>query len=178
MDYHMMSYYIHQLQQQVQQQSQQINSLENRIQQLEQQQTGPKTNIEKLEYHFDQLKIERLDGSLHIGVTPEDLQQMEDFSIPQATGSPMPSVHQTLEHYVNQDLPPYIQSLEEQFQYPLDESYRQTLLKDLKQQLTSRIAHYQQAKVPPDQMPQHILSNVQQELQTGLRRWFENQQKG
>ncbi len=178
MDYQMMVYYITQLQQQVQQLYNHINSLENRIQQLEQQNSPNKnTTIEKLEYHFDQLKIERLDGTLHIGVTPEDLHSMDEFSLPNHNGGPLPPVHQALEQYVDQELPGYLQSLEQQYHYPLDSGYRQTLLDDIKQQIASRIAHYQQANVPPEQMNQHILSNVKQEFQIGLRKWFEHKQK-
>ncbi|SFL37998.1 spore germination protein PC [Gracilibacillus orientalis] len=177
MDYQMMVYYITQLQQQVQQLYNQINSLENRIQQLEQQQHAPKTTIESLEYHFDQLKIQRLDGTLHIGVTPEDLQTMDEFSIPDQNGGPLPPVHQALGQYVDQELPGYVESLEQQYRFPLDPGYRQTLLDDVKQQLPSRIAHYQQANIPPEQMNQHILSNVKKELQIGLQKWFEKQQK-
>ncbi|MGP4041849.1 spore germination protein GerPC [Gracilibacillus sp. D59] len=177
MDYQMMVYYICQLQQQVQQLYNQINSLENRIQQLEQKPNSPKTTIESLEYHFDQLKIERLDGTLHIGLTPEDLQSMDEFSLPDQNGGPLPPVHQALEQYVNQDLPGYLESLEQQYHFPLDPSYRQTLLNDVRQQLASRIAHYQEANLPPEQMNQHILSNVKKELQIGLKKWFENQQK-
>ncbi|MGN8644631.1 spore germination protein GerPC [Gracilibacillus sp. HCP3S3_G5_1] len=176
MDYQMMIYYITQLQQQVQQLHNQINSLENRIRQLEQQHS-PKTTIEKLEYHFDQLKIERLDGTLHIGVTPEDLQSMDEFSLPSHNGGPLPSVHQALEQYADQELPGYLESLEQQYHFPLDPGYRQTLLEDIKQQIASRIAHYQQANIPPEQMTEHILSNVKQEFQTGLKKWFENKQK-
>lgn len=178
MDYQMMVYYITQLQQQVQQLYNHINSLENRIQQLEQH-TSPNKNttIEKLEYHFDQLKIERLDGTLHIGVTPEDLQSMDEFSLANQSGGPLPPVHQALEQYADQELPGYLQSLEQQYHYPLDPGYRQTLLNDIKQQIPSRIAHYQQANIPSEQMNQHILSNVKQEFQTGLRKWFENKQE-
>ncbi len=173
----MMAYYITQLQQHIHQLNDHINSLENRIQQLEQN-SSPKTTIEKLEYHFDQLKIERLDGMLHIGVTPEDLQNMDDFSVPgqQAEQMPLPA-HQTLEQYIEQDIPSYLTELEQEYNYPLDTQYRQILMDDLKKQLASRIAFYQQTNLPPNQLHQHILSNVKKELQLGLRKWFDNSKK-
>jgi len=35
--------------------------------------------IHKIEYHFDQLKIEHLNGTLHIGLSPSDLKNIENF---------------------------------------------------------------------------------------------------
>lgn len=173
----MMAFYIHQLQQHIHQLNEQINSLENRIHQLEQQ-TSPKTTIEKLEYHFDQLKIERLDGTLHIGVTPEDLNNIDEFSVPGASSPQVQSsIHQILDQHIEQEIPPYMEQLEQHYNYPLEPAYRKTLLDDLKNQLSSRIAYYQNANVPPDQLQEHILSNVKNELQLGLKKWFENNKK-
>ena len=42
----------------------------------------PPVNIERIDYHFDQLKIERLEGTLNIGLNPSDLQNMDEFRIP------------------------------------------------------------------------------------------------
>ncbi|WP_066187016.1 spore germination protein GerPC [Gracilibacillus timonensis] len=170
-------HYITQLQQQVQQLYQYSHSLENRIQQLESNKQA-KTSIEKLEYHFDQLKIERLDGTLHIGMTPEDLQSSEDLSLNPSQGqTPFPSVHQTLVEDADNELPGYVHSLEQQYNYPLEDDFRQTLIQDVKQQLPNRIAYYQQANVPPTDLPQHILEHVKKEWQQGLKNWFSNQQK-
>ena len=40
----------------------------------------------ELEYKFDQLKVETLEGTLNIGLNPSDLQGIEDFSIPSKNG--------------------------------------------------------------------------------------------
>lgn len=169
-------YYITQLQQQIQQLTQQVHSLTQRVQKLEQQHPA-KTSIEKLEYHFDQLKIERLDGTLHIGVTPEDLQSMDEFAVSPSINHPQASVQQLLESHIDHELPAYIQSLEKQYHYPLESNYRQALITDLKQQLPSRISHYQQANMPPQELPQHIVEQVKAEMQHGLNNWFIQQQK-
>ena len=39
-------------------------------------------SIERMEYKFDQLKVETLEGTLNIGLNPSDLQGIEDFSVP------------------------------------------------------------------------------------------------
>lgn len=38
-------------------------------------------HIDKIEYNFDQLKVEKLDGTLTIGISPSALDQIEDFSV-------------------------------------------------------------------------------------------------
>ena len=39
-----------------------------------------------MEYKFDQLKVETLEGTLNIGLNPSDLQAIEDFSVPNGKG--------------------------------------------------------------------------------------------
>ncbi len=60
-----------------------LRDVENRLQQAENQ---PTYTIEKLEYNFDQLKVEQLDGTLNIGMTAPSEAQMQEFgqvSVPQ-----------------------------------------------------------------------------------------------
>ena len=38
-------------------------------------------HIDKIEYNFDQLKVEKLDGTLTIGISPSSLDHIEDFSV-------------------------------------------------------------------------------------------------
>lgn len=68
---------------------------------------------------------------MHIGVTPEELKQADDLSLPIKQANPSP-VHQNLYQYIDQDLPSYIEQLEREHQYPLEEDYRQLLLEDVK----------------------------------------------
>ncbi|MBJ6364272.1 spore germination protein GerPC [Paenibacillus sp. GCM10012307] len=78
---------LQQLQQQVTQLQQQYQSLQNQIKQTA---DKPTYNIERLEYHFDQLKVQRLDGTLNIGMAPPgggSLQQsIDQLSVPGAQG--------------------------------------------------------------------------------------------
>lgn len=39
----------------------------------------PMYNVERLEYHFDQLKVEKLDGTLNIGMTPPTEEQFKEI---------------------------------------------------------------------------------------------------
>ncbi|RTE07851.1 spore germination protein GerPC [Paenibacillus whitsoniae] len=38
-------------------------------------------HIDKIEYNFDQLKVEKLDGTLTIGISPSTLDQIDDFAV-------------------------------------------------------------------------------------------------
>ncbi len=64
---------------------QKIHSLEQKIIEL---QNRPPVHVEKMEYKFDQLKVETLEGTLNIGLNPADLQNIEDFSVPSKKGPP------------------------------------------------------------------------------------------
>jgi spore germination protein PC len=173
LDYSQVIFYIQQLQQQVQLLNLKINSLETRIQQCELMDHSPKTNIEKLEYHFDQLKIEHLDGTLHIGVTPEDLTKTDDFSLP-LPQHPSASLYQELQQAFDYNLPPYIQTLESDYDFQLTDAYRQTLLQDMRKQLPNRLTHYMQKdKKPTDE----IIPKILHDCKEGLIRWFEQQKK-
>jgi spore germination protein PC len=38
-------------------------------------------HIDKIEYNFDQLKVEKLDGTLTIGISPSSLDNVDDFTV-------------------------------------------------------------------------------------------------
>lgn len=70
-------------QQQISQMFLYMKSMDERLQQAE---SKPAYTIEKLEYNFDQLKVEQLDGTLNIGMTTPSESQMQEFgqlSVPQ-----------------------------------------------------------------------------------------------
>ncbi|SER86138.1 spore germination protein PC [Gracilibacillus ureilyticus] len=173
MDYPALVFYVNQLQQHIQQLQLEINSLETRISQLEQKEGSPKTTIEKLEYHFDQLKIERLDGTLHIGISPEDLNQTDDFSLP-FPNHPSPNYLQELNQYTETELPQFIGQLEEEYQYRLTDDYRKILLDDIRKQLPGRISYYASRN---DNDQSWVVQQVIGELHHGLHKWFQQQIK-
>ena len=62
---------------------QQIKTLEKTVTEL---QNRPPVHVDRMEYKFDQLKVETLEGTLNIGLNPSDLQGIEDFSVPTKNG--------------------------------------------------------------------------------------------
>lgn len=41
----------------------------------------PTVHIDRIDYSFDQLKVETLEGTLNIGLNPEDLSNIEELAI-------------------------------------------------------------------------------------------------
>ena len=41
----------------------------------------PPIHVDKIEYKFDQLKVESLDGTLNIGLNPSDLNNIDELAI-------------------------------------------------------------------------------------------------
>lgn len=87
------------IEQRMQEQQQTIERLEHELQRIKQQlamqeHSSPIYHVEKIEYHFDQLKVDTLEGSLQIGLStsnPEQLPMMiEDFVMQQQNANAAP----------------------------------------------------------------------------------------
>lgn len=79
--------YLHQLQQALQAQQTAILNLEDQVRLLQEElnelKNRPSSSVGKVEYKFDQLKVENLNGTLNIGLNPFSAkgQQIEDFQV-------------------------------------------------------------------------------------------------
>lgn len=62
-----------------------------------------RVHIDKIEYNFDQLKVEKLDGTLTIGISPSSLDNVDDFTVNGA------SVGKDAGQYPNQNQNPFTQ---------------------------------------------------------------------
>ncbi|WP_186579077.1 spore germination protein GerPC [Aquibacillus kalidii] len=182
--------YINQLHTHIQQQDKRIKKLENRIELLESKgQNSQQTTIEKLEYHFDQLKIERLDGTLHIGLSPEDLKKVDDMSISQPNPNSFqkqadPTNQQLaseLDSYLMSEGPMMIHQLAQEYSYPLNDAYREMIIHDVRKQLPSRVAHYQklasEENVTTNERNPFIKDKIKKEIDHSLRLFFTNDQE-
>jgi spore germination protein PC len=137
------NYHIHKLQQT-------IKLLEDDIKQLKEK---PQTNIEKIEYKFDQLKVETLDGTLNIGFTPNGSgsDPIEEFAVNQSTDVPhilhthpelYPTLQERVNHFIEHESMPLFQSLEKKHNITLDSSQRQFIIDDIKKQISERVYFY------------------------------------
>lgn len=151
--------YILKLEQYLHSQSKRIDHLEKGFlyleEQLEEIKNKPYTNIEKVEYKFDQLKIETLEGVLNIGLNPADQEAIEQFSVKNEELN-VDDVHRELKQqifeqcvesihsYLQEECPKKIEDFAKNYEYELDETYKAIIIEDIRKQLEGRITYYLQ----------------------------------
>jgi len=142
-------------------QTQKLQELENKVGQLQEQldklNKQRTMTVEKIEYKFDQLKIEKLDGTLHIGISPELSKSIEDFTVDgapvQMTKSQTDSrarIRERIDRFLDEDGRKLIQDKEGYYRIVLGQDYAEFMIQDMKGQVDQRIAHYMQTL--PDDM--------------------------
>lgn len=111
-------------------------------------------NVEKIEYNFDQLKVEKLDGTLNIGITPDNAKSIEQFAIgnnevmvgpiPIQTDAPesYAAIQSGVMNYLNVEAPIEMKAMEGKYDLSLAGEYRDHIVADVKKQVNERIAHY------------------------------------
>lgn len=165
--------YIEQLYRSVQLQMERISELETSIaaiqQDLLQLKKEKAVHIDKIEYHFDQLKVETLEGTLNIGFSPNTIgEQVEDLmvngqEIEGEAGSLTPgtpeeppktqAIHPTqtpavgklmkrMEAYLNREFANDIQSMAMRYQLPIDPDFYPMIHEEIKDQIEPRIRFY------------------------------------
>lgn len=140
---------IHHQEQRIIQCEQQIKELYTSIETIQQKPLV----IEKIEYKFDQLKVETLEGTLNIGLNPlNESSDIENFEVNNRTLTIRPNeytnpnieeeIQEDILHYLDTDGFQQIQQLEETYHTPLNEYYRNMMLDDIRTQIQPRIPYY------------------------------------
>lgn len=184
--------YLSQLHQTVTAQQNKIHDLEKKIfdlnEAIRELQSRAPTHIEKIDYHFDQLKIETLDGTLNIGINPNDLQTMDELSV---NGKPLVQlehllnknqnlfhqVQQYLYQFIGSELPSIIEKHE------LNPSFIPSIQQDIIQQLPQRIQFYlnryeQQLRGKSlEEQQNFIISNVKKDIEEAIQSFKEKQKQ-
>lgn len=145
---------IKQLQDIVEKQSKQISTLEEILKVMQQEiiqiKEKPRMNIERIEYKFDQLKVETLEGTLNIGLTPGSSGEIEDFvvtqnnlevPVPQRNQQLSKEIETELRNYLEKDGTEKIKGIANQQGRNLEDHYYQFMLQDVSKQLPQRINH-------------------------------------
>ncbi|HLS09668.1 spore germination protein GerPC [Lentibacillus sp.] len=173
--------YMYNLYQRIDKQDRIIESLETRLQQLENNHNSHQSRqtVEKIEYHFDQLKIENLDGTLHIGLTPDDLNNIEDLSVPDTENTTIKQqLLPDLNTYLNENGEQLIRDLAARNQVSMDKIDPDILLQDMAKQLPERIAHYEaeaghnRQAMNVDQLKSHISDRIKHEIYHSLDKYL------
>jgi spore germination protein PC len=184
--------YLQQLHQYIQHQDKKIQQLHETIRKLkddvEEIKKQPYTNIEKIEYKFDQLKVEHLDGTLNIGLNPTDPGQIDNFDVHQ-NGMNVNGVHQKLQEqlfqqcseeanqFLNKDCVGLIEEAEQQYDLRLDEPHRKHIIEDIRKQIDSRIQYYINGQPLTEQdslldKKQEILTQVKQDVLNSINHFL------
>ncbi|PFG07093.1 spore germination protein GerPC [Bacillus sp. es.034] len=185
----MTNYYMtpQQLYQYIEMLNSRIVALEKKVDELSQELTTikdtPKINVEKIEYKFDQLKVESLDGTLNIGINPSNLKDtIEDLAVDQNVNvdsikdlTPYKErITNEIQAYIQTEVPALIQDNEMQFQRSLDPSYYEMVQQDLLNQMPQRIDFYLEniphveSKQSEGEWERKIISKIKQDIQTAL----------
>jgi spore germination protein PC len=173
----------------VQAQDQKIKKLESAVSammdEIEELKKRPSTTIEKIEYKFDQLKVETLEGTLNIGLNPTVPDQIENFEVDQR-GLQVNQVPNTkreeeifeavqarLLAFLNEDCVKYIEQLAAQYSYELDDAHKEFIIEDIRKQIDSRIRYYLKQRtydesVPVSALIEDITSKVKQDVERSI----------
>lgn len=148
--------------------------------------------IERIEYHFDQLKIETLEGTLNIGLTPNVPGTIEDFTtgaedvdtspaILKAYPNLMPEIRKRSEYFLQHHGHSLIQNVAERHQLSLDRSFYSFILQDIRTQLDDRIYSYLQritanqvATQGEDKVIKETVSSIKRDIEKGVELFMQN----
>ncbi|MCC3355536.1 spore germination protein GerPC [Bacillus sp. REN16] len=162
--------YVRSLHYYIEQQNTRISHLEKILENIEKElkeiKNKPTTHIDKIEYKFDQLKVETLEGTLNIGLNPTNGEQIEDFAVSQSKMN-IPEVrhsHKDLVHriqneidaYLNNECSVYIQNMLTNERSSLPVEHVQFIVEDIQKQINERIIFYLEQKQAELQDPARL----------------------
>ncbi|RSK26363.1 spore gernimation protein [Bacillus sp. HMF5848] len=191
--------YLMQLHSYTKKQNKRIAQLEDLVEELREQmkeiKQRPSMQVEKLEYKFDQLKVERLDGTLNIGLNPNDTEKIEDFAVQQTNSlKKAPAaidpdlknrVMQAAEQYIANDGVHKLKELESSHGHEFDSAFRAFIIQDMKAQLPTRVNYYLNQLQSSDlnnpdkvsQLEKAIIAKIKNDIDTSLQAFIQNYPK-
>jgi spore germination protein PC len=169
----------------LQAQENRIAILEQTIQKLQEEmkqlKDKPSIRVDKIEYKFDQLKVETLDGTLNIGLNPSDLENIEDFAVenqslktpihPKAHMQRSMKIEESVYQYLETELPALFKETQNQLNIRLDDSYLDFIKQDIMKQLPARIDYHIENTREPEggqNTEDTIIQLIKQEIRKGI----------
>lgn len=151
----------------------------------------PPVQIGNIEYKFDQLKVETLEGTLNIGLNPTDLEGIEDFTVDQkAVNVPIPQkqlfkrtieLENTLYQYLESDLEKIYRDAQAYLGINVDDSYFTFIKDDIKKQLSGRVAYHlkelsatSRGEESSSEINDKVIDLLKQEIQNGVFLFLKN----
>ena len=157
-----------------------IKKLQEEMKQLK---DTPSIRVDKIEYKFDQLKVESLEGTLNIGLNPTDLANIEDFAVdnqslntpihPKAQMQRSMKIEESIYHYLETELPVLFKETQNQLNVQLDDSYLEFIKQDIMKQLPGRIEYHIQntnttQREGVQNIEETIIELIKQEIRKGI----------
>lgn len=148
---------IHESNQLLRWQAEKIIQLEKELvsikEQLQMLHSSPRTNIERIEYNFEQLKVESLEGTLTIGISHglsgsiEDLwvnnQHSEDVTLGSDSDKDMMNrIREDVYQYIRDNIPSVVDKQSEAKQIELSPDEKKSIIEDIIRQTDERISLY------------------------------------
>lgn len=186
--------WVHHIEQTLAYQQQQILHLEaevNRLKlELQDKTSSPIFHVDKIEYHFDQLKVDTLEGSLQIGMSTTSVNQLpvhlEDLAYKQHPPMMKPTnepklqkaeplkttpIYEYLKDYLIKNGRSMIESQTESEPFDFSEDHISTMINDIVKQLPSRINHYakQLQKDNRELSSEQIIFQTKQDVLTAIQ---------
>jgi spore germination protein PC len=179
----------------VEHQSKKIAKMEKNIEELQSMVASlkerPPVQIGNIEYKFDQLKVETLEGTLNIGLNPSDLDGIEDFAVDQkSVNVPVPpkqlfkrkiELETALYQYLETDLENIYRDAQTNLGINVEDSYFTFIKEDIKKQLSGRVDHHlkelSSASRGEELSPEvniQIIERLKQEIQNGVFLFLKN----
>ena len=185
-----------------------VRRLSERLDQIERQLEEVKARTPvHVEYHFDQLKVNELKGTLNVGLSPQGVQGIDSFETPQTGASPpaegglpvglstainrpIEEIARQMEVYMDTNAPVLLTGMERQLGLDLDHAHRLRLLTDVKRQLKERVHYYaRMSAFPSDGTDQErlmwrqaIVDRTERDIQAAfsayLNGWKQKTEKG
>ncbi|NDI37209.1 spore germination protein GerPC [Chengkuizengella sediminis] len=168
-----------------------LNNLEKLMKQMKEDMNkliASKNNtIEKIEYNFDQLKVETLEGTLNIGITPGGNGTIDELEVNDQTehevqlgGEIESDCHQgirdEIHQHLDEEVPNAIRTLQEKFNLVIGEEYTQEMIKDIKKQIDGRIHHYlndnDHKELNQDEIKNNVLAKTKKDIETSILNHF------
>ena len=170
-----------------------IHSLAAKLQQMTNQRS---VTIEKIEYKFDQLKIEKLDGTLNIGVNPGDIEEFVDSTVSNMSSS-SPTTFTTEQReivtsqitaevsaFIDRELTEMIAQHEtqtgERFEGQYDNFIREDLFKQLPERIEFYLNHhpYNKNVEQANEYTEKIIEQIKTDISQAIYHFLQNVQQG
>ncbi|OZQ69104.1 hypothetical protein CA600_04655 [Paenibacillus sp. VTT E-133280] len=188
-------YYVQQVFNTLRLQSEKIQQLEKQLQDLKGDVDSIKNNkaasIGPINYHFEQLKIEKLEGTLNIGITPNEGNNLDEAIVngkpigQQEEGAPTATalsdkIRPEILKYVQEEVPSQFSRLEKEQNLSIDEQYIQMVTQDLLNQMDGRINEYvsqlpaaEEGRRYTEEESTSIVEQIKRDIVTAVERHLE-----